>query len=106
MNSEREIEKIVKRIADEYRPPKVIHCGSHVWGQPTDDSDIDLLIVQETAERFIERWVTVRALIADPARRVPVEPIVVTPEELDRRLACGDQFFRRILAQGKLVHAA
>ena len=106
MNCEREIETIVRRIADEYRPLKVILFGSHVWGKPTDDSDIDLLIVKETAERFIERWVTVRALIADHERRVPVEPIVLTPEELERRLARGDQFFRRILAQGRLVYAA
>jgi predicted nucleotidyltransferase len=40
MNSEREIDRIVKRIAEGYQPRKVILFGSHVWGEPTDDSDI------------------------------------------------------------------
>jgi predicted nucleotidyltransferase len=106
MNSEREIERIVKRIAEGYQPAKVILFGSHAWGQPTEDSDIDLLIVKETSDRFIDRWAKVRELIADPTRRIPVEPIVMTPEELDRRIARGDQFFQRIVTDGKLLYAA
>ena len=96
MTSEREIERIVK----------VILFGSHAYGEPTADSDIDLLIVKETPDRFIDRWVAVRELIADPKRRIPVEPIVVTPGELDRRLTEGDQFFQEIVARGKVVYAA
>ncbi len=106
MNSEREIKRIVKRIADEYQPLKVILFGSHAWGRPTEDSDIDLLIVKETSDRFIDRWVAVRDLIADSARRIPVEPIVLTPQELDRRIERGDQFFQRIVTHGKLLYAA
>ena len=106
MTSERDIERIVRRIAEGYRPIKVILFGSHAYGEPTEDSDIDLLIVKETPDRFIDRWVAVRELIADPKRRIPVEPIVVTPEELDRRLTEGDQFFQEIVARGKVVYAA
>ena len=106
MTVEQEIERVVRRIAEGYRPLKVILFGSYAYGQPTEDSDIDLLIVKDTSERFIDRWVAVRELIADPDRRIPVEPIVVTPEELDRRLARGDQFFQEIVARGKLVYAA
>ncbi len=65
MTRGQEIERIVKRITEGYKPLKVILYGSDAWGQPTDDSDIDLLIVKETSERFIDRWVTVRELIAD-----------------------------------------
>jgi len=106
MNSEREIERIIKRIAEGYQPLRVILFGSHAWGDPTEDSDIDLLIIKETSDRFIDRWVAVRELIADPHRRTPVEPIVMTPEELDRRIARGDQFFREIVTKGKLLYAA
>jgi len=106
MNTEREIEGIVKQIAEGYQPLKVILFGSHAWGQPTEDSDIDLLIVKETSDRFIDRWVKVRELIADPKRRIPVEPIVMTPGELGRRIARGDQFFQDIIARGKLLYVA
>jgi uncharacterized protein len=103
---EQEIERIVRRIAEGYQPIKVILFGSHAYGKPTADSDVDLLIVKETADRFIDRWVAVRELIADPKRRIPVEPIVVTPDELHRRLAEGDQFFQEIVARGKVLYAA
>ncbi len=106
MNSEREIEGIVKRIAQGYQPLKVILFGSHAWGEPTDDSDIDLLIIKDTSERFIDRWVAIRELIADPGRRIPVQPIVVTTGELNRRVAIGDQFFQRIITHGKVLYAA
>ena len=106
MTSEKEIERIVKRIAEGDQPLKVILFGSYAYGEPTEDSDIDLLIVKETSERFIDRWVAVRDLIADPERRIAVEPIVVTSEELGRRLAGGDQFFQEIVARGKLLYAA
>lgn len=106
MTRSQEIERIVKQIAEGYRPLKVILFGSYAWGEPTEDSDIDLLVVKETPERFIDRWVAVREMIADPKRRTPVEPIVVTPEELRRRIAVGDQFFQEIVQRGKLLYAA
>lgn len=106
MTREQEIERIVRRSAEGYQPIKVILFGSYAYGRPTEDSDIDLLIVKETSERFIDRWVAVRELIADPERRVPVEPIVVTPGELHRRLRKGDQFFQEIVARGEVLYAA
>jgi hypothetical protein len=60
--------------------------------------------VKETSDRFIDRWVAVRELIADPARRTQVEPIVLIPQELDRRLEKGDQFFREIVDRGNVLY--
>ncbi|MBI2460876.1 MAG: nucleotidyltransferase domain-containing protein [Candidatus Rokubacteria bacterium] len=106
MTLEQQIECIVRQIVEGYRPLKVILFGSHAYGEPTEDSDLDLLIVKETSERFIDRWVAVQELIADPERRIPVESIVVTPGELQRHLTRGDQFFQEIVARGKLLYAA
>lgn len=103
---EQEIEGIVKGITEGYKPLKVTHYGSHAWGQPTDDGDIDLLIVKETSEGLIDRWATGRELIADPERRNPVEPIAVTLEESDRRITEGDQFSQEMVARGKPRYAA
>ena len=106
MTAEQEIERIVRRIAEEYRPLKVVLFGSHAYGTPHEDSDIDLLIIKETSERFIDRFVTVRRLVADPNRRIPFDPIVLTPSELERRLAIGDQFIQEIITRGKILYAA
>lgn len=82
----------------------MILFGSHAWGQRTEDSDIDLVVVKETSDRSIDRWAEVRELIADPKRRIPVEALGMTPEELDQRIARGDQFFREMVGRGKILY--
>lgn len=100
------IRRIVQRIAEEYAPERVILFGSYASGSPGPDSDIDLLIIKDTPERFIDRWTTVRRILSDPKRKVPVETIVLTPEELSQRLQIGDQFIAEIVEKGKVLYAA
>jgi len=100
------IREIVEKIVREYQPQKVILFGSYAYGRPTQDSDIDLLIIKETNERPIDRRVAVSQIVYDPQLRVPFEPIVLTPQELDQRLRVGDQFIQEILQKGELLYAA
>lgn len=102
----RVIQNILRKIVAEYVPQKVILFGSHAYGEPGPDSDIDLLIIKETSERFIDRWVTVRRILSDPGRRVPIETLVLTPQEVSRRLAIGDQFVAEIIEKGEVLYAA
>lgn len=99
------IQDIVQKLADSYRPQRMILFGSFVYGQPDSDSDIDLLIVKDTHESPLERRVQVRKIVADPERRVPFSPLVITPDELARRISLGDPFYRDILAHGEVVYA-
>lgn len=101
-----EIDKIVRQVVDAYRPEKIILFGSYAYGEPDDDSDLDLLIIKKTSERFIERWVNVRQIMSDPKRSVPFEPIVLTPEEIEKRLEVGDHFIEEILTKSKVLYAA
>ncbi|MGH9845716.1 MAG: HEPN domain-containing protein [Blastocatellia bacterium] len=41
------IRKLCKRIAEAYQPEKIILFGSHAYGKPTPESDVDLLIVMD-----------------------------------------------------------
>ena len=100
------IQAMVEKIVSDYAPQKVILFGSYAYGTPHRDSDIDLLIIKDTPERFLERWVAVRRILSDPARTVPLETLVLTPEEVDRRLAVGDQFVAEILKKGKVLYAS
>jgi predicted nucleotidyltransferase len=84
----------------------VILFGSYAYGNPRPDSDIDLLIIKDTSERFIDRWVTVRKILSDPTRKVPLETLVLTPQELSERLAIGDQYLAEIMEKGEVLYAA
>jgi predicted nucleotidyltransferase len=46
--------------------------GSHAYGKPGPDSDIDLLIIKETPEHFLDRWVTVQRILTGTHRALPV----------------------------------
>jgi len=85
-----ELSRIVQRLVDAYEPEKIILFGSYAYGQPNADSDLDLLIIKKTSERFIDRWTTVRKIMSDPKRSIPFEPLVLTPQEVKERLAIGD----------------
>jgi predicted nucleotidyltransferase len=102
---QRTIEQIAQRLIESYQPQRIILFGSMAYGEPRDDSDIDLLVVKETAESPLERRLRVRRLVADPRRRIPFSPLVLTPDELARRLAAGDAFYQEIVRRGKVLYA-
>jgi predicted nucleotidyltransferase len=97
---------MVEKIVADYAPQKVILFGSYAYGEPDPDSDIDMLIVKETSERFLDRWMTVQRIITGLHRSLPVEPLVLTPQELENRLTVGDQFIAEILKRGMVLYAA
>lgn len=100
------VREIVRRLIAEYAPQKVILFGSYAYGQPDEDSDIDLLIIKETSERFLDRLDTVRRAAAGTHRCIPFDPIVLTPGEVEQRLRMGDQFIADILQRGEILYAA
>ena len=100
------IRRIVNRLERDYQPVRVILFGSYAYGRPTGDSDLDLLIVKDTAKPFHQRLFEVRQLVSPLLEGHPFEAIVLTPGELRERLAKGDQFVQEIVKRGKPVLAA
>ena len=43
------IKQVCDLIAERYHPEKIILFGSHAYGQPTPESDVDLLVVMDFA---------------------------------------------------------
>ena len=100
------VQEIVRRVVAEYGPQKIILFGSYAYGEPNEDSDIDLLIIKETPERFLQRMDSVRRAATGAHRRIPFEPLVLTPTEIEQRLKAGDQFIAEILRRGEVLYAA
>jgi predicted nucleotidyltransferase len=98
------IARLVEIIGREYKPRKIILFGSYAGGRPSEDSDIDLLIVKDTDARIVDRFVEVKRLIYDPQLRIPVSPLVYTPQELEDRLDMGDDFVKEIISEGKVLY--
>ncbi|MBI5187550.1 MAG: nucleotidyltransferase domain-containing protein [Nitrospirae bacterium] len=94
------LRKIGERLKKEYHAERVILFGSYATGTATEDSDVDVLVIAPTKERFFERMAFVRRLIRDLRNGLPVAPIVLTPEEIEERKKVGDQFISEILEKG------
>ncbi len=52
-NIEMVIQRMLQKLVAEYAPQKVVLFGSYAYETPGPDSDIDLLIIKETLERFL-----------------------------------------------------
>ena len=98
------IQTVLEKLVAEYAPQKVVLFGSVPARKADLDSDIDLLIVKETTERFLDRWTTVQGILTGTHRSIPVETFVLTPQEIDERLTVGDQFIQDILDKGKVLY--
>ena len=98
-----EIEELGRQIGREFRPERVVLFGSHAHGVPTDESDVDLLIILQFEGRSVDQSVQIRLKLR-PA--FPVDLLVRTPEMVRERLALGDDFMREILDEGKVLYDA
>lgn len=96
---------VVGEIAARFRPERVVLFGSRAWGEPGADSDVDLLVVMETARRPIEEGVRIRqALGFGPG--FPLDVVVRTPAQVRAGLAEGDLFLREVTAGGVVLYEA
>lgn len=99
------ITEVVEKIKAEYQPEKIILYGSYAYGKPTADSDIDLFIIKDTDKRRTDRYVEVSRLVYKPGRYISISPNVYTPQEVEERLALGDDFVEDVLTKGEVLYA-
>jgi uncharacterized protein len=93
----------VRKIAKMLKPEKVILFGSYAYGEPTPDSDVDLLVIMKTTATQKERYLAVSRLLHP--RQFPVDIIVKTPEEVESALARkGNFFMQEIMRKGRVLY--
>ncbi len=50
------LKDMTKRLIKEFNPEQIILFGSHAWGNPNDDSDLDMMVVvSDSNERPTKR---------------------------------------------------
>jgi predicted nucleotidyltransferase len=96
-----EIRRWARQIVERFAPERIILFGSHAYGRPGRDSDVDVLVVMPAANEISQ---SIRLTLAlEPS--FPLDLIVRTPEHLRRGLRDGDSFLREIVTKGKLLYA-
>lgn len=95
--------EIVRRLVAALDPEKIILFGSYVYGSPSGDSDVDLLVIMQTTARPVDRYVAVSRAIRP--RPFPLDILVKTPDEIARALAKDDRFIQEIVTRGRVLYA-
>ena len=90
-------------VASQFGPARIVLFGSYAYGTPTDDSDVDLLILKDFDGSPHRQFVLVRGLL-DVA--FPLDVLVRRPAEVAERVAAGDCFLQEVMAQGIVLYDA
>jgi len=101
--TKRKIQAIADKIVREYKPEKIILFGSYAWGEPHEDSDLDFFIVKKTDDPMLKRMEDVGRIFL--RCDFPMDFIVYTPDQVERRKKMKDQFVSEIINNGELLYA-
>lgn len=100
---EQEIQKVTETIIQEFKPQKVVLFGSHAWGSPKKNSDVDLFIIKDDIQKNTrEMAIDLERILND--REVPLDLLVYKPDQVIKRLALNDQFITKIFRDGRILY--
>ena len=97
------LETVTRRLVATLKPQRIYLFGSHAYGTPGPDSDLDLLlVVPKLVGRRVEISRAARKLIGDVGCGVDV--LVRTCDEFDRRSSWRSNFEATVRSKGRLLH--
>ena len=103
MISSIQIRQVSDEIARRFQPERIILFGSYAYGTPTEDSDVDLLVVLPFEERTAKKATEIRQAVR---AGFPMDLIPITPERLRHRLEIEDFFLREVVEKGRVLYEA
>ena len=94
------IRRFSRQVAERFRPDKIILFGSHAYGTPHADSDVDILVVMPCRNQLDQAF-KIHSTLTPP---FPLDIIVRTPHNLAWRLKEGESFHAEIVGKGKVLY--
>ena len=94
------IRRYARQIAERFQPDKIILFGSYAYGQPHEDSDVDILVVMP-ARNELDQAFKIRWQLPAP---FPMDLLVRKPKEMKWRLDERESFLTEITSKGKILY--
>ncbi len=102
MISKTKIDSIVKKIIINFNPEKIFLFGSYAAGMANEDSDLDLLIIEETDKPRRLRNIDVRKSLI--GNMIPIDIMVYTPKEFEAEKAIKFSFINNAIKTSKILY--
>ncbi len=97
------IAEATRRLVEEFQPEQVWLFGSYAWGEPTEDSDLDLfVVVPDSPDNSLRRAQDAHRALS--GLDLPKDVIVRTRAEVDRVKTLRPTLTCKILNEGKLLY--
>ena len=96
-----QIQAFSQQIADKFQPDRIILFGSYACSKPTEDSDVDLLVILPFEELPVQKAIDIRQQVR---ASFPLDLMARTPEQIQQRLDMGDFFIQEILQTGRVLY--
>lgn len=94
------IQKLSNEIAEAFKPERIILFGSYAYGQPREDSDVDLLVVMPFEGKPFGKSLEILNTV-NP--KFPIDLLARKPDDTARRYAEGDPLIREALDKGRVL---
>ncbi len=95
--------KIRDQLVEVLHPQRIYLFGSHAYGQPTPESDIDLLVVvPPNGERMLDLEIKARRAIG--MNDVPIDILVYPSDQFDHRASWRANFEHTVRSKGRLIY--
>ena len=101
MVTQEQIHALSDDIVEKFHPDRVILFGSYAYGTPTEDSDVDLLVVLPYEGRRAEKALEIKSAVN---AKFPLDLIPHPDSYLRERIELGDFFLREIVSKGKILY--
>jgi predicted nucleotidyltransferase len=96
------IQDAALQIAERFKPERIILFGSYAYGKPNEDSDVDYMVLF-SQRKVSDRDLAIRSVIKFD---FPVDLLVRSRAEFERRIALEDFFLREINDKGVVLYEA
>ena len=97
-----QIRQVSEEIARRFQPQRILLFGSYAYGTPTEDSDVDLLVIMPFEGKAVKKSIEIDLAVH---RGFPVDLIAITPQRLRERLDMEDFFLREVTEKGQVLYA-
>ena len=101
MIDRKDIQAFCNQVGSRFQPEKIILFGSYAYGQPTEDSDVDLLVIMPFEGSPPKQALAIKKTVGRPFR---MDLLVKHPEEIHWRYAGGDPMIGDILDKGIVLY--
>jgi uncharacterized protein len=99
------LNRITESLVASLKPEQIILFGSYAYGEPNEDSDVDLLVVVSDSDEPRYR----RARKAYQALRgigLATDVIVMTREEIERKINVRSSLVHKAMHDGRIVYGS